>query len=64
MTVNEWLPGKTSITVDTRGRLIIKVRSGEPFVVYPADVPEFVDAIVALAKDIKNMSMSASADEE
>jgi hypothetical protein len=56
------MPGKTSITVDHRGRLIIKVHSGEPLTVCRADVADFIDAIVALAPDIKKLS--ASSDEE
>jgi hypothetical protein len=61
---NTWFPSKTSITVDARGRLILKMYSGDSMTVCQADVEEFVDAIVALAKDIKAMSASADADEE
>ena len=60
--MNEYFPSRTSITVDDRGRLIIKTRNGEPFVVDAADVRDFIDSIVNLGPDIKAMSFACSSD--
>jgi hypothetical protein len=55
----EWMPGRMSITVDDRGRLILKCHGGDQMVVCRGDVDEFVDMISDLKNDIKAMSSAA-----